>query len=191
MLADVRIITTRESALVALFLQIFLEEEKLLRSCQALEHELTSTMLQLLEHADIIEFEATRNCMVLHEHRLSFVYNLLGNTEMGDWAQRLRPLIGKESTRYQYTIPIGIRVACSLYKLAHAAEYLQCSEMFAVGNSVVHFILHEFVFAVKVIFKSQMKWPEGDDLQNVMCGFQDLCGLPSVQVCPLSMVQLM
>lgn len=154
-------------------------------------------MLQLLEPSDRVTFEITANSIILHQHQLSIIYNILGNVEMGDWVkarsttwysnflmvqfdnkrwiehfrvtqdvvqqltERLRPLIGKKDTRYRFAIPVGIRVACSLYKLAHAADYLQCSELFAIGKSTVHLVLHDFVAVINVVFKNQIRWPRG------------------------------
>jgi hypothetical protein len=71
-------------------------------------------------------------------------------------------------------------VACDLYKLAHAFQNLHCSKLFAIGKSIVHLVLHEFVCVVNVVLKIQPKWHVGDDLIKVMIGFKDLCGLPSV-----------
>ncbi len=50
---------------------------------------------------------------------------------------------------------MNIKVACSLCKLAHVAEYLQCSELFAIGKSTIHLILWEFVHVINVVFKNQ------------------------------------
>jgi hypothetical protein len=33
---------------------------------------------------------------------------------------------------------------------------------------------------VNVVLKIQLKWHVGDDLNEVMIGFKDLCGLPSI-----------
>ncbi len=39
---------------------------------------------------------------------------------------------------YMCVILVGIRVLCSLYKLAHGVDYFQCNEMFAIGKSFVN-----------------------------------------------------
>jgi hypothetical protein len=59
---------------------------------------------------------------------------------------------------------MNIKVACSLYKLAHAAEYLQCSELFMIGKSTIHLLLHKFIHVVNKIFKNQVQWAKGHNL---------------------------
>jgi hypothetical protein len=47
-------------------------------------------------------------------------------------------------------------------------------------NFIVHLVVHEFVCATNVVLKIQLKWLVGDDLDEVMARFKDLCGLPSI-----------
>jgi hypothetical protein len=67
--------------------------------------------------------------------------------------KKLKPLIANIYI-YIYENLIGIRVACSFYKTIRGNFYLQCSEMFAIKKSVVNMVLHEFVFAMNIIFRS-------------------------------------
>ncbi len=46
-----------------------------------------------------------------------------------------------------------------IVKLAHALEYLQCSEVFAMGKSTIHLMFYEFVHGINEVFKKQTKWP--------------------------------
>jgi hypothetical protein len=78
--------------------------------------------------------------------------------------EKLRPLIEEKNTKYKVAIPICIRLTCSLYKLSHGIEYLQCNEMFTIGKSLVNMVLHKYVHVVNVMFKSQIKWPQGEEL---------------------------
>ncbi len=59
---------------------------------------------------------------------------------------------------------MNIKVACSLYKLAHVIEYLQCSELFTIRKSTIHLLLHKFIHVVNKNFKNQVRWAEGDNL---------------------------
>jgi hypothetical protein len=59
---------------------------------------------------------------------------------------------------------MNIKVVNSLYKLAHAAKYLQCNELFTIGKYIIHLVLHKFVHAMNKIFKNQVWWVEGDNL---------------------------
>jgi len=52
---------------------------------------------------------------------------------------------------YRCAIHVGIKVACSLYKLAHGADYHQCNEMFAISKSFVNMVLHEVVIDINVV----------------------------------------
>ncbi len=44
--------------------------------------------------------------------------------------KKLKHKMEEKDTKYRSTILVSIKVACSLYKLAHASEYLQYSEFF-------------------------------------------------------------
>ncbi len=44
-------------------------------------------------------------------------------------------------------------MACSLYKLAHGIEYLQCFEMFAIEKLSINMVLHEIVYVVNMFSK--------------------------------------
>jgi len=68
-------------------------------------------------------------------------------------------------------------VACSFYKLFRRVEYFQCNKRFAIGKSTMHLVLHEFIHAINVVFKNQIKWPKGEDLLKVTIGFKNLFGL--------------
>lgn len=46
----------------------------------------------------------------------------------------------QRNTNYRFAMPVWIRQATSLYKLARGAVYLQCSKSFAIGRSSVHFV---------------------------------------------------
>jgi len=51
----------------------------------------------------------------------------------------------KHDTNYKCIVLVNIRVTCALYKLAHALEYLQCNEFFAIGKSTIHLVFRKFV----------------------------------------------
>ncbi len=67
-----------------------------------------------------------------------------------------------------------------LYKLIHGAEYLQCSEMFVVGKSIIHLVLQKFVFFVNHVSWAKIKWPKGKDLVQIKATFKNFCGLPTI-----------
>jgi hypothetical protein len=93
---------------------------------------------------------------------------------------KLKSMMEKKNTKFQFVVLMNICVACNLYKLVHTFQYLHCFEFFAIKNFIVHLLLHEFVCVANVVLKIQLKWFVGDDLVEVMAQFKDLCGLPLV-----------
>ncbi len=92
----------------------------------------------------------------------------------------LKPIIGKQDTKYRKIVLIEIYVCCAMYKLAQGANFLVCNELFAMGKYIVSFILHEFVYAINQVYVGLMKWPEEPTMTLVMEDFFKWCGLPSV-----------
>ncbi len=70
--------------------------------------------------------------------------------------EKLKHRMEKKNLKFRCAVVVSIKVACFLYKLAHAVEYLQCNKLFVIGKSIVHLILWEFVDAVNAIFKNQL-----------------------------------
>jgi hypothetical protein len=62
----------------------------------------------------------------------------------------------KKDTTYRCVVQVNIKVACSLYKLAHVVEYLQFSELFTLGKFTFHLVLHKFIHAMNKIFNNQV-----------------------------------
>ncbi len=54
-------------------------------------------------------------------------------------------------TRYKCEVLMTIKVTCSLYKLAHVFEYLQCNDFFAIRKYIIHLIMHEYVHAMNEV----------------------------------------
>ena len=95
-------------------------------------------------------------------------------------ADLLKPHVHRQDTRYRIAIPVLIRVACTLFKLAQGASLLICSEMFAIGKSTVSIILREVVNAITETMRHELTWPTGDRLRECQADFKNLCGLPAV-----------
>lgn len=92
----------------------------------------------------------------------------------------LRPHVERENTRYRLAIPVLIRVASTLFKLAHGANLTVCSEMFAIGRSSVSKVIREVVNAINDTFRQEIVWSSGERLRKTQLKFFDLCGLPGV-----------
>jgi len=71
-------------------------------------------------------------------------------------------------------------MSCAIYTLAHGANFLICSKLFAIGKSTT-LVLHEVVDVMNVISKKLMSWPNGVEIQVFMEDFKQFCGLPNVQ----------
>ncbi len=99
-----------------------------------------------------------------------------------DICNQVKPLISKHDTKYRKVITIEIKVSCAIYKLAHGANTLTCSELFTIGRSTIAFVLQEVVRAINVVFKKLMMWPMGDNMQVVMIQFKNWCGMPNLWV---------
>jgi hypothetical protein len=76
---------------------------------------------------------------------------------------------------------VEIRVCVTLYKLAHGANFLSCSELFAIGQAIVGRSIQEVVCSINIAFKDMISWPRGDEMQSVMAGFREWCHMPRIQ----------
>lgn len=73
----------------------------------------------------------------------------------------LKPMIIIQKTRSYFTM--NIHVICNFYKLACTFQYLHCSKFFVIGKSIVHLCLHEFVCAMNLMLKIQVKWMDFEE----------------------------
>ena len=95
-------------------------------------------------------------------------------------AKLLKLVVAKRNTKYLLAIPMVVRVACTLFKLTHSSSLFVCSEMFAVGKSMVSLILRDVIFAINKVLCQKIAWPSGDRLGQTQLDFFDLCRLPIV-----------
>jgi hypothetical protein len=77
-------------------------------------------------------------------------------------------------------VPVRVRITYALYKLVQGASLLLYSEQFAIGKSTVSGVLHDVVHAVNIEFRSEIQFPRGNKLMNVMKDFERFCRLPTV-----------
>jgi hypothetical protein len=66
--------------------------------------------------------------------------------------------------------------SCAIYKLAQGGKFLICSELFAIGRSIIAFVFQKIVRAINVVFKRLKMWHAGDKMQVVMTKFKNWCG---------------
>ncbi len=77
-------------------------------------------------------------------------------------------------------VPLSICITSSLYKLVHVAWYLHCFKLFFTKKYIMHLMLHEFICVVNKVLKSKFKWLEKIEMVEIMTGFKDFYGLPSI-----------
>jgi hypothetical protein len=97
-----------------------------------------------------------------------------------DIVEHFRPVISRRNTNYRDCVPAEARVACMIYKLVHGCKFMHCSELFAIGKSIVGLVLREVVLAINFVYRNLVSWPGGEKMHSNMLEFRRLCGLPSV-----------
>jgi hypothetical protein len=104
----------------------------------------------------------------------------MDKSSVAEICYKLRGTIEKHDTNYRLAIPVEIRVCCCMYKLAHGANLLTCSELFAIGCSIVGLVIREVVSTINVVYTDVIRWPRGQELYEVMADFKAWCGMPLV-----------
>ena len=79
------------------------------------------------------------------------------------------------------TLPPAKRLAITMHFLAKGNTYSDTADLFGTSASTVNGILHETISVLKAHFFSRsIKWPEAEELEQVMVDFQNLVGMPQV-----------
>jgi hypothetical protein len=113
-----------------------------------------------------------------YDRQRSIQHFRMSKESVFDLCSALKPYIERRDTRYRCAIPVEIRVIAALYKLAQVVNILTCSEMFAIGCSIVGRAIRKVVNAVNIVFRSQISWPQGEQLLQVMSDFKTWCHMP-------------
>ena len=75
---------------------------------------------------------------------------------------------------------MDIKITSTLYKLAQGYNLLSCSKHFAIGISTMSRIIRQVVRAINIVYRDQIKWPRGPNMENVMRDFKAWCCLPNI-----------
>eukprot|EP01018_Ginkgo_biloba_P036896 Gb_03106 [translate_table: standard] len=87
--------------------------------------------------------------------------------------------IEKRITNWRLPIPIACRVGAALYRLAKGADLSEVADKFGIGKSSAHYAVKEFVRAVNKSLSHHISWSEGDSMEKVIKGFEEITGLPN------------
>ena len=91
----------------------------------------------------------------------------------------LRPHITKEDTGMREAISVEKRIAITLWRLATNGDYRSIGHLFGVSRGTVCIIVKEVCLAiVGSLLTLYVKMPSGDELEEVVDGFETKWGFP-------------
>jgi hypothetical protein len=80
-------------------------------------------------------------------------------------------------------VDVQTQVAITLYWLASSAEYRTIDNVFGVGKSTVCSIVHKVCESIyEDLLNVYVKFPTGDELKNVVRGYEESWGFPNCEV---------
>ncbi|XP_072033585.1 uncharacterized protein [Amphiura filiformis] len=91
---------------------------------------------------------------------------------------QLRPRLTKQDTVMRQAIPVGKRVAITIWRLARNSDLVATSKQFCVGKSTVLNIFRETCEAiVDILMPQYIRRPSGARLQTIIDGFRQKYGM--------------
>ena len=88
-------------------------------------------------------------------------------------------LLKKKDTHLRQSISYAKRFAILLHWLAQNLSFSQLAALYAIAKSTAIMIVHEGVSNLhQNLVPSSIKFPVGPELDQVICDFEELCGLP-------------
>lgn len=91
---------------------------------------------------------------------------------------KLEQDIAHQNTRLRESVSAKQCLAVTLYYLASTAEYRTIGNLFGVSRSFVCQCIQEVCKAIAKRFPKVINFPKGDDLLQVIRGYEDKCGFP-------------
>uniref|UniRef100_A0A673HQ67 DDE Tnp4 domain-containing protein n=1 Tax=Sinocyclocheilus rhinocerous TaxID=307959 RepID=A0A673HQ67_9TELE len=96
----------------------------------------------------------------------------------------LRPWLTCQNTTYRKPVPVEVRVAICIWRLATNLEYRSISHLFGVGLTTCSIITQEVVTAINMIMTPQyIKTPSLAEFRIIVQGFRDKWRFPQVAGC--------
>ncbi|PWA23147.1 hypothetical protein CCH79_00001919 [Gambusia affinis] len=93
----------------------------------------------------------------------------------------LRPCLTRQHTNFRSPLPVELRVAICLWRLATNLEYRAISRLFGIGISTACCVTQQVVTAINVVMKPlYIKTPSEAELMVIVQGFRDRWALPQV-----------
>lgn len=94
---------------------------------------------------------------------------------------RLTPTLQRNNTRLRQAVSVEKRIAIALWRMATNVEFRTISSLFGVGRSSACKITHDVALAIKLELGNEfIQFPAGEQLQNVVNGFEERWGFPQV-----------
>ncbi|XP_057681077.1 uncharacterized protein LOC130909040 [Corythoichthys intestinalis] len=109
-----------------------------------------------------------------------FVENFRTSKETFQYlCRRLRPAMERVDTTFRLAVPLDIRIAVALWKLATNSDYRSIGHIFGIGLSTACDCLREFCSAVEeVLLPEVLKMPSLDKMKEHAQYFEQRWGLP-------------
>ncbi|XP_051987732.1 uncharacterized protein LOC127647504 [Xyrauchen texanus] len=111
---------------------------------------------------------------------LQFMQNFRVSSESFEYnCSQVKHAIGRRNTNYRLCVPIRMRVAIAIWKLATGGEYRTISHLFGVGLSTVFICVQEFCNTViKVLLPIHIRFPDAEKLLEMATFFNNRWRVP-------------
>ena len=129
-------------------------------------------------------------------HRPSFFdQNLLGSFNAREFKGRMRmdvstfeylcstlaPYMLRQDTNMRLAVPVQVKVAISISRLATGNSMQSIADLYKIGLSTSQLAVSQFTCAVKsALLKTYIRWPTASVMEKFSVEFQDIHGIPYV-----------
>ncbi|KAL3693596.1 hypothetical protein R1sor_007247 [Riccia sorocarpa] len=94
--------------------------------------------------------------------------------------EKVGPRVARRDTQFQKCVPVDVRVADVLFRLATGANYFHAGERFGIGVSTLQELMPEVIMAIIwELGPMYLRWPSSEEMQTISRKFQRKCGLPN------------
>lgn len=111
---------------------------------------------------------------------VKWLANLRMSKTTFEWlCDQLQPYIDRQVTNWKRPVPLKWRVGAGLYRMVTGADLTETGMKFGIGMTTAHGAVKETIRAINRTLGRYLKWPEGDEMQTVVKGFENACTLPN------------